>query len=219
MNKRKLLVAGAALVLAGSALGVMMGRSHGSAIVRNDTPGSTLVYVAFGADSVVRPADWKFCHATGPLTCDFPVAAGGKQELPLAGRYLNATLAFGAPVACGATKAELNLNNPAWYDVTDVSLVDGYSNMVRVTVTDPSGTKVLGPPLGASGNEKVYGVFPLGCDVCTAREHPPCGMVPGKDGCKAGSQYKPDVPCQHQGAVMGGGSKVEVALVAGVPAL
>jgi hypothetical protein len=43
-------------------------------------------------------------------------------------------------------------------------------------------------------------------------------MTPGTDGCKSGTQYKPDVPCQHQGATMGGGAFVSVALVKPEPA-
>lgn len=176
--------------------------------VHNSTAVATTVYVAFGADSKVLPPAWAlFCTAQGALNCTFPLAAGASQALPAAG-YLNATLSFGAAVGCGSTKAELNLNNPKWFDVADVSLVDGYSNKVAIVA---NGTR-LGPPLGSSGNEKVYGLFPLGCDICTGREHPPCGMKPGGAGCKAGSQYKPDVPCQYQGPKKGGGGKVEVLL-------
>ena len=72
---------------------------------------------------------------------------------------------------------------------------------------------VLGPPVGPTGNEKVFGVFPFGCDICVARHSPPCGIKPGKEGCKTGSQYKPDVPCQYQGTVLGGGTAVTIALV------
>jgi hypothetical protein len=149
---------------------------------------------------------------TSPLNCDFDLT--GTKELPNPnGLHLNMTVAFGGPVACGNTKAEVNVNTPTWYDVMDVSLVDGYSNNVSINYTPPGGTKqVLGPPVGKDGNEKVLGLFPYGCDVCTARQSPPCGIAPGGTGCKAGSQYKPDVPCQVQGTVMGGGGLVEVVL-------
>ena len=130
----------------------------------------------------------------------------------LGGKYLNATIGFGGTVMCGTTKAELNLNNPKWYDVADVSLVDGFSTKIEISVKGRDGLKKLGPPLGKEGNEKVFGLFPLGCDICTARQSPPCGMKPGKDGCKSGTQYKPDVPCQYQGPVMGGGSAYKVIL-------
>lgn len=185
---------------------------HSTASVLNNNGAATIVYVAFGADSSVLPAAWKsFCKAQSALNCSFPLAAGASQALPLAG-YLNATLSFGAPVTCGSTKAELNLNNPQWFDVTDVSLVDGYSNNVLIDVTDASGKHVLGPPKGKVGNSKVFGLFPLGCDICTARQSPPCGMSPGKGDCKGGTQYKPDIVCQYQGATKGGGSTVKVVL-------
>jgi len=176
--------------------------------VRNDTDKPTVANFAFGADSVVLPTSWPNCVASAPLNCALPVPAHSSVELT-AGQYLNATLAFDAGVGCGATKAELNMNNPKWYNTLDISLVDGYSNKVTIASDD----KTLGPPLGREGNEKVYGLFPLGCDICTARQNPPCGMKPGGSGCKAGTQYKPDVPCQYQGAKMGGGSNVTVSLV------
>ena len=180
-------------------------------VVKNKTASPVTVYVSFGADSVVLPAAWaSFCPSTARLNCQFPLAASGSQGLPLAGKYLNATISFGAPVGCGTTKAELNLNNPKWYDITDISLVDGYSNKVAIDVMDVSGARTLGPPKGASGNEKVYGLYPLNCDICTARQSPPCGASPGQSGCKAGSQYNPQPPCQNQGATMGGGSVVVV---------
>ena len=172
----------------------------------------TVVYASFGSDSKVGVKDWSFCQGSG-LTCSF--ALSGSRMLPIASRYLNVALSFDAPVACGSTKAELNVNNPAWYDVFDVSLVDGYSNKVAIVYTPPGGKPVtLGPPAGATGNEKIVGVFPLGCDVCVARCNPPCSIpkscTPGTAGCKSGTQYAPDYPCQYQGAVKGGGGSIEV---------
>ena len=181
-------------------------RSSSSTLtMTNATAADTVVYFAFGADSAIT--SWSFCPTTSRLNCQFPLKAKSTQVLPLAGKYLNATVGFGAAVACGTTKGELNLNNPTWYDIADVSLVDGYSNKIEIDI----GTVKLGPPLGASGNEKVYGLFPLGCDICVARQSPPCGMKPGKAGCKTGpDQYHPDVICQWQGATKGGGSAVKV---------
>lgn len=186
--------------------------------LKNQTPMDTAVYVAFGSDSVVLPSDpsWSFCTTTSALTCSFTLSANSTQALPANG-YLNATVVFGGSgVACGSTKAELNVNNPKWYDTVDVSLVDGYSNDVKIDVTDlvgDAGTTTLGPPKGLLGNSKVFGLFPLGCDICVARQNPPCGMKPGTDGCKTGTQSNPDVPCQFQGASKSGGSKVLVALL------
>jgi len=182
--------------------------------IANGTGYATTVYVAFGADSVVLPPAWSFCTAQGKLNCSFLLAPRGTQALPLARQYLNATFSFDAPVACGITKAEVNVNNPSWYDILDVSLVDGFSNLITIEAGDAT----LGPPNGPKGNEQVFGLFPLGCDVCVARQSPPCGIPKGTDGCKAGTQYDPKPPCQWQGTVMGGGTAVVVKLVPGVPA-
>lgn len=211
------------LVLAGALVGVLgtllsqggkAAAGSSTLSVYNGSESSVTVYVAFGSDSVVLPASWSFCTGSG-LNCQFSMAERSTQVLPLSGNYLNATMAFGSPVGCGATKAELNVNNPNWYDTLDVSLVDGYSNNILIEVDDQGRRLVLGPPRGKTGNEKVFGVFPYGCDCCTKRLAPPCGIPPGGPGCKGGSQYNPDVPCQWQGSVMGGGSRVKVSLVGG----
>jgi hypothetical protein len=177
---------------------------------------ATTVYVAFGADSAITADDWSFCSGSG-LTCSFPL--DGVQRLPIEGAHLNATFAFGQPVGCGVTKAEVNVNNPNWYDILDVSLVDGYSNDILISVfeTGDLSPTPIGPPKGASGNEHVFGVFPLGCDLCVQRGDPPCGIEPGPlhgDGCKLkGTQYDPDPPCQWQGSTKGGDSAVVIELV------
>lgn len=172
------------------------------------TSSDATVYVAFGSDSAVTADDWSFCTGSG-LTCSFSL--NGTKDLPLNGAYINATFSFNAAVGCGVTKAEVNVNNPKWYDTMDVSLVDGYSNDVKITVTEPGDrlSTVLGPPKGATGNEDVYGLFPVGCDLCVQRGAPPCGIAPGPehgDGCKLhGTQYDPVPPCQYQGKTKGGG--------------
>jgi hypothetical protein len=175
--------------------------------VSNTRATSTVVYVSFGADSVVRASDWSSFCAGGGGSCSFTLAGHAKQPLPTGGRYLNATISFDGS-GCGATKGEVNVNNPSWYDILDVSLVDGYSNDVKIVAT-PSGADAsaiaLGPPVGQTGNEKVFGLYPYGCDVCVERQNPPCGIARGKDGCKKGTQYAPDVPCQWQGTIKGGG--------------
>ena len=183
---------------------------------------ATTVFVAFGSDSAVQAPTWaSFCQVGGSnLECSFSLAKGVTQDLPLGGQYLNATISFGAPVTCGQTKAEVNVNNPRWFDILDVSLVDGYSNEIAIDARDlvgDAGSVVLGPPNGPTGNERAYGVFPLGCDICTGRQHPPCGFDSGGPGCKSGTQYNPDVICQWQGSTKGGGTAVVVRLLAGIP--
>lgn len=183
--------------------------------VENATKASTTVYVTFGSDSKVLPSSWSFCRpGSTTFQCVFSLDAKTLRLLPTGGSYLNVTVSFGAAATCGNTKAEVNANNPSWYDVTDVSLVDGFSNFI---VVDANGTKIV--PHGKSGNEKAFGVYPLGCDGCAMRIAPPCGFAPGtRDGCKGGTQYKPDVPCQYQGPVKGGGGSILVSLVQPEPA-
>lgn len=186
--------------------------------VSNTTGADSHVYVNFGSDSVVLPGSWSFCKPQSNLSCDFALGKHERRMLPIANQYLNATISFDKALSCNVTKAELNVNNPKWYDTLDVSLVDGYSNNIAITIYEGSPaialarkadggvpSTTLGPPNGKTGNEKVYGLFPYGCDICTARQSPPCGISQGTDGCKSGTQYKPDVPCQYQGPNMGGG--------------
>lgn len=173
--------------------------------VHNSTSSMSTVFVSFGSDSVITADDWGFCEGDR-LSCSFPLGPKAHRNLPLGGSYGNLTIAFDGPVGCGSTKAEFNLNNPSWYDQADVSLVDGYSNNIKIDLGSPGGTVTsLGPIQGAGGNEGLFGVFPYGCDVCVARENPPCGISKGTDGCKAGDQYDPDPPCQWQGSKKGGG--------------
>ena len=194
-------------------LGCGLGASSTALLISNGQKDAIDVYVSFGSDSKIIADDWGFCSGSG-LSCNFSLGGQTTKLMPNpTGAYINATFSFGAPVGCGTTKAEININNPTWYDTLDVSLVDGYSNDLEIVVTPVSGKAVtLGPPNGETGNEKVYGLFPYGCDICVERQNPPCGISKGKTGCKKGTQYKPDVPCQFQGATKGGGGSVEVRL-------
>ena len=169
--------------------------------VSNDTSADTTVYVAFGSDSVVLPGNWP-CVAQGALKCSFPLKARSVMILPLNGSYLNGTFSFGGEVTCNTTKAELNVNNPKWQDIADISLVDGFNAPIAVDV----GGRTLAVS-AVTGNETNYGVYPNGCDICVARQKPPCGMSPGVVGCHAANDMgQPVVPCQWQGAVKGGGN-------------
>lgn len=202
----------------GSVTAAKAAASASTLAIANDTDNAVKVYIAFGANSVVLPSSqgWAFCQGSG-LNCNFELAKHASQHTPLAGKYLNATLSFDKPVTCNTTKAEVNINNPGWYDIVDISLVDGFNKFVAVDTVSSAGPVTLGPPHGVSGNESVFGLYPNGCDICTTRQNPPCGMKSGADGCKKGTQYKPDVPCQWQGPSMGGGTHVTVRLLAGVP--
>jgi len=184
-----------------------------SVIVKNSGPDAVSVAIAFGSDSQVT--SFSFCASTGPLTCSFKLDGKSNRELPLNGAYLNATFAFNTSVGCGSTKAEVNVNNPQWYNTVDISLVDGFSTPLMIVYKDPSGARTFSVS-GLKGNERAPAVFPLGCDTCVARTKPACGMSPGKDGCKGGTQFKPDVPCQFQGSTMSGHA-TSIEIVLGTP--
>lgn len=172
-------------------------------LVFNSSASNALVYVVFSASSDVNPSDWSFCAQSGPLSCYFTIAANESQSLPTQNRHLNATMSFNAPVGCGSTKAEININDPKWYDTLDISLVDGFNEPIQLTYDG----QTIGRVTDSVNNEKAFGVYPMGCDLCVAKsDQTPCGMTPGNYGCKSGTQYEPDVPCQYQGKSMGGGS-------------
>lgn len=178
--------------------------------VSNATDAGAVVNVSFGTDSTVK--GWAFCTPTSS-GCTFSLPASSTQPLATGGQYLNASIAFNAPVGCGATIAELTANNANGYGTADVSLVNGWNADVAITVDGLT----LGPAVDG-GNASTFGVFPYGCDVCVARSSPPCGIpstgctAPGSCGCKAGSQYKPAVPCQATYQRADAGSTLTVEL-------
>ena len=204
---------------ASTALGAAEDAGQATTInIENRTHEGVKVFVAFGADSVVLPTSpgWSFCTGSTKLNCSFELMKDSDQRLPLEGVYFNATLSFQAPVMCNTTKIELNVNNPKWFNTADISLVDGFSNAVAIEYADSDASVTLGPVKSPSGNEKAFGVFPLGCDICVARQNPPCEMTPGKEGCKQGpDQYHPDVVCQYQGKTMSGASTTVKVLYLG----
>lgn len=139
---------------------------------------------------------------TSNLNCGFDLGPGEQKEIanPMY-KMVSFSLAFNKTVGCGATKAELTINAKS-DDVFDVSCVDGFNEKIVMTFDPASGGKQvkLGPPCGLTGNEKAYGVFPYGCDICAGRLTPPkaCGPYPpGNSGCKSGTENKPGVICQY----------------------
>ena len=177
--------------------------------VSNETGKDVIVFASFSPSSKVRPSDWAFCTTSG-LNCTFPLKTGETRELPLDGKYLNVTYSFGSS-GCPSTEAEMTLNNPGGYDTTDVSLVNGFSNYVKVIVKDTSGEHTFGPARGQTGNEKLDGVYPWACDICAGSQSPPCGFPIDAGGCKAGTQYDPKPPCQYQ-LPQNGAASIKVTL-------
>jgi hypothetical protein len=167
--------------------------------ITNKQSAAARVYVNFAADSVLKPTDLPFCEVTGSLNCQFTLAPNSSRDVPNPqAKYLNMALSFNAPVTCGSTKAEVLVNNPKWFDILDVSVVDGFNEKIQMNLT-PTGGKMtqLGPPVGKLGNQKVFGVFPYGCTICAGIKNAPCGDA-GKGECKLGTESKPDVLCQYQ---------------------
>jgi hypothetical protein len=186
-----------------------------TAAVQNLTDAGVTVYASFGtADGAVGPDAWATFCAPTPSGCSFGLDAGALQVLPTSGQYLNLTLSFGAPPGCGTTLGELDLANPQWNnDTANISLVNGFNQNVEILV---SNGQTLGPTQGGDANADIYGVYPIACDICVARDQPPCGVdaagctLPGSCGCKSGSQYNPNVPCQES---FTRGAAVTVAVV------
>lgn len=171
--------------------------------VTNEHDVSVMLYVSFGYDSSVSADDWDFCIGSG-LNCSFEMSKNSTENLPLDGKYINATFSVNSPVGCGVTKSEVNLNNPSWYDTMDVSLVDGFSDKMQIIYTPPKGEEVkLGLPKGETGNERVLGLFPYGCDVCVARQNPPCDIPKGRQRMQGGDAIRPTptlpIPRQRNG--------------------
>ena len=188
------------------------------AILSNLTDAGATVNVSFGADSKVTPSSWSsFCTAT-PSGCVLALPAGSTQDLPMAGQYTNATFAFNGPVGCGSSLGEFTANNANGYGTADISLVNGANAKIAIYIDG----QTLGPAIPGGDNSNVSGVFPVGCDICVARQQPPCGIAPcGSSpndggqacGCHAGGQYNPTVPCQITYQHADAGSLVNVTLL------
>jgi hypothetical protein len=190
----------AALVVALQGAGEAQMEPKNKAVrITNKQAAPARVYINFAADSVLKPTDVPFCEVMGPLNCQFTLAANSPKDIPNPqAKYFNMALSFNAPVTCGSTKAEVLVNNPKWFYILDVSVVDGFNEKIQMNLT-PTGGKLtqLGPPVGKLGNQKVFGVFPYACTICAGIKNAPCGDA-GKGECKLGTESNPDVPCQYQ---------------------
>jgi hypothetical protein len=60
------------------------------------------------------------------------------------------------------------------------------------------GQTTLGPTAGATGNQNVFGVYPVGCTNCVNRGGCPCDIDCGDTSqChQGGTPSDPDIPCQ-----------------------
>lgn len=183
------------------------GQKQKKVIIKNMQDKTAEVNINFSDISGINKRDLgKLCDKRGTtsnLNCGFDLGPHQSVEIPNPNfKMLSMALAFNKLVTCGATKAELTVNVQG-DDVFDVSVVDGFNEKIVMTFDpDRAGSKQvkLGPPCGLAGNERVYGVFPYGCDICAGRLTPPkaCGPYPpGNSGCKSGTENKPGVICQY----------------------
>jgi len=192
-------------VLIGSVSSVDAATKQKKVIIKNMQTATAQVNINFSDISGINKSNLgTLCDKRGTtsnLNCGFDLGPGEQKEISNpAYKMLSMSLAFNKLVGCGSTKAELTINAKG-DDVFDVSVVDGFNEKIAMIFEPASGNQVkLGPPCGLSGNERVYGVFPYGCDICAARLTPPkaCGpFPPGKSGCKSGTENKPGVICQY----------------------
>ena len=177
---------------------------HATARVINASDAGTMVYVSFGADSKVHPSDWASFCARVPSGCAFPLDADAEHALPADGKALSVNVSFDQPGSCagsGIDLGEFTINSGA-YDTADISMVNGWNADMEVRV---AGSKTLGPTAGPDSGAGSYGIYPNGCDICVARQKPPCPwQTPcgGPDGggaacgCQGGTQYNPSPVCQ-----------------------
>ena len=124
-----------------------------------------------------------------PLVVNFPCTT---QYMPI-----NIT-ADGLPqTGCSVTQFELNLcagGGPTYQDTIDISLVNGFNYPGEIKPDSGNPIMVCCP----TPNSTNPGVFPYGCDICTAQSPnggSPCPTT--NPDCKSGTQYNPDVPCQY----------------------
>jgi len=173
-----------------------------SVTIKNATGSAGTVYVGFlaGTTSCYQPADFSaFCTAdpANAEICTIGLGAGATQVLHFGPKNTaNCKASFAVAFnqepwqGCNNTFAELTLDdawtNPdgslfGYYDSYDLSVVNGFS--VKMTLTPSGGSAVS--VSSASGNQKITGVYPFGCDDCDHTANPPsCGTVDPKQ-CKS----------------------------------
>jgi len=181
-------------------------RGSATVSVVNTTSAPPTVYVSLTRNSQVQGFP-PFCYEDAGAPCSFPLGPDAGQVLPIGTSFFNATFSFGAAPACNVTVGEVTVNTDNGQDTTDISEVNGYGGKMEIDVSSPDGgTTVVGPATGGASDQTAFGLYPSGCDICVARQSPPCGITPcgsspndgGQGcGCKSGGQYDPTVPCQY----------------------
>ncbi len=117
-----------------------MDPKHKKIVLVNNQSSAADVFINFASNSVINVTNLGgFCdsQSIGSLNCHHTLAANKSEDLPNPDfKYVNLALAFNHVVDCGATKAEVIANNPDWYDIMDVSVVDGFNNKIEIDATE-----------------------------------------------------------------------------------
>jgi hypothetical protein len=180
-------------------------------VLKNEQTDAADVYITWQGTSVYGNSDWDACKGQAMPYCKTSVGGKASVTIPNASKkWMNLNLSFnkstfGATNQCNATLAEVDVNNPNWYAVMDVSVVNGFNEKIQIN----AGSTTLGPAVGKTGNQNVFGVFPYGCTTCTALNGPPCGDD-GVAQCHPTKNGGPDPVCQYQ---MNASGTVEVILL------
>jgi len=188
---------------------------------------ATTVFAVFSIDSCTVISDWSSFPCTSVVDttctptanksiCSFPIASGDTCTPPLmAGCKTSLNFGFNPEIVtkpCGTTpgtgpsKAEVTINGnncskkpgcdsfPC--DCANISLVNGYK-LPNISMTLSDGPTTLGPTAGATGNQNVFGVFPVGCTNCLNRDKCPCDInCSDTSQChQGGTPCDPDIPC------------------------
>ena len=188
---------------------------------------ATTVYAVFSPESCTIISDWSTIPCTSgdttctttanSMICSFPIGEGDICTPPLqSGCLTSINFAFDEEVVtqpCGITPgtgpslAEVAINGSNCSktpgcdtppcDCADISLVQGYK-LPNISMTLSKDNTVLGPTAGATGNQNVFGVFPVGCTNCLNRDGCPCGIdCSDTMQChQGGTPNDPDIPCQ-----------------------
>ncbi len=127
--------------------------------------------------------------ASSSLVINFPCTQG-YEPVAISADQLPQT-------GCNSTLFEINLcagGGPVHQDTYDISLVNGFNYPGEIKPDSGTAVMVCCP----TPNKTNFGVYPWGCDICTAQS--PGGGSPcptSSPDCKAGTQYDPSPPCQN----------------------
>jgi len=180
-------------VLSGTTLLILLAVSSAAAAqttlkVHNAASHPVDVWVTVGAVAgCAKIADFPFITpAANKMQGSFTLGAGDSQAFPTDKGCLNGNISFGsAPQNCptptapqGMNLAEFNLNQGT--ETIDISDVAGVNAFIEFQMNGGGAWGTAGHAnMTSFSNEDIGqnvgrpGVYPYGCDVCTARQNPP----------------------------------------------